>query len=291
MNTGTTISATGTSLLSYSTVLSLTSAPSSGSLALNDSIRNTTGTTTYGNLSVLLSGALNTAGSTYRLSGGSPLQISSSTNNLRSYRTSTTITLTGATTLPEIGTALGVVSGTGAIYPDNVAGCIGNITSCSGATPSCSGSGNTLRVCAITGVTNLSAGDALFGAQLKVNTVITARVSGVGGTGTYTVTPSQTAASITITARAAVVSVTHANLFTISRLPDTTVQGAQLCGGLCPFLLSDGTNPVGRFDLTSIVNYDDWSAGFACLSGVDPDSIETVGTIMSKRSAWSEPVQ
>lgn len=272
---GSTISPAGTSLKSYSTVLRLSSAPSSGAMSLNDSITDASGATTYGILSARLSGTMNAAGSTYQLTGGSPLQVSAATDNMRSLRESTTITLSGATTEPAVGTALAVVAGTGQFLPDSVTGGI---------------SGTSLTVTAASG-TNLSAGDALFGAGLLSNTRITARGTGTGGTGTYTVTPSQTVASGTIIARAAVVAVTSANSFTVSRLPDTRLSAARLCGGLCPFLLSDGTHTVGQVDLTGVLDYDDWSAGFACLRGVDPASIESLGTILSKRSGWSELVQ
>ena len=264
-----------TSLRSYGTILRLSIAPSGGAMALNDTITNAAGGTSYGVLSSVLTGTLNAAGSTYQLTGGAPQQVSAAANNMRATRVSTTITLSGATTLPVVGTALGVVAGTGQFLPDSVTAAI---------------SGTTLSVSAASG-TNLSVGDALFGARLLANTRITARLTGAGGTGTYSVTPSQTAASGLVTARAAVLTVSSANSFTISRLPTTTLNLARLCGGLCPFLLSDGVHTVGQVDLTNIQDYDDWSAGFACLRGVDPASIENLGTILSKRSGWSEVVQ
>lgn len=277
VSNGTGSNVTTTAMKSFSTVLLLNSAPSSGTMALNDTITNAAGTTTYGTLSTKLSGTLNAAGSTYQLTGGTAQQISSAANNMRATRESTTITLTGATTLPTVGTALAVVpgTGTGQFLPDSFTGNI---------------SGTTLNVTAATG-TNLSVGDALFGASLKANTRITARVSGTGGTGSYTITPSQTVASSTMTARAAVVSVASANSFTISRLPDTKISNAQLCGGLCPFLMSDGSHTVGEFALTGVNNYDDWSSGFACLSGVDPASIESLGTVLTRRIGWTELIQ
>lgn len=197
-------------------------------------------------------------------------------------------------TAPSVGTAIGVVSGTGQFAPDSVLGYISGTTLTVTSIPA-----NPIQINA----TNLSAGDALFGAGVSVNTVITARVSGTGGTGTYTVSPSQTvgiaATPVTIIARAAVVgtpSTPSASSFYVSRLPDIPLSGAQLCGGLCPFLLGDGTtgtgaHAAGQIDLTGINNYDDWSAGFTCLSGVDPASIENLGVVMTKRSGWSEAVQ
>lgn len=272
---GSTISPDGTALKSYSTVMRLASAPSSGAMALNDSITDASGASTYGVLGALLGGTLNAAGSTYQLTGGTPRQISAATDNMRAFRASTTITLSGATSEPLVGTALAVVAGTGQFLPDSVTGSI---------------SGTTLTVSASSG-SNLSAGDALFGAGILANTRITARASGTGGNGTYAITPSQSVASGTIIARAAVVAVTSANSFSVSRLPNSRLVAARLCGGLCPFLLGDGVHAVGQVDLTGILDYDDWSGGFACLRGVDPASIETLGTILSKRSGWSEVVQ
>jgi len=272
---GSTISSNGTALRSFSTVLSLSSAPSAGAMALADTVTDAAGDTTYGVLGGVLSGTLNAVGSTYQLTGGAPQQVSGATNNMRSRRDSTTITLSGATTLPLAGTALGVVAGAGQFLPDNVTGSV---------------SGTTLNVSAASGA-KLSVGDALFGAGLQANTRITQRLSGNGGTGTYSISPSQTAVSGPIMARAAVLAVVSVNAFTVSRLPSTRLTAARLCGGLCPFLLSDGARALGQVDLANIQDYDDWSAGFACLRGVDPSSIENLGTILSKRRGWSELVQ
>ena len=272
---GSTISATGTALRSFSTVLRLSAAPSAGALALADAVTNAAGTVAYGNLGSKISGSLNVAASTYQLTGGVAQQVSATANNMRSLRDSSTITLTGATTLPEVGTAVGVVAGAGEFLPDSVTGSI---------------SGTTLTVSAAT-ASQLSVGDALFGGSLRANTRISALVSGTGGTGTYSVTPSQTAASGAILARPAVVSVASANSFTVSRLPSTRLVAARVCGGLCPLLLGDAVHPVGQIDLTNIQDYDDWTAGFACLRGVNPASIENLGTILSKRSGWSELVR
>jgi hypothetical protein len=63
-----------------------------------------------------------------------------------------------------------------------------------------------------------------------------------------------------------------------------------------PRLLGDGTtgtgaHAAGQIDLTNIKDYDDWSAGFACLSGVDPGSIKNLGMVLTKRTSWTEAVQ
>ena len=143
---------------------------------------------------------------------------------------------------------------------------------------------------------DLSVGDALFGGNVQPHTTITAFGTGSGGVGTYTISPSQTVATpanSTIMVRAAVLSLSNpwANSFAVSRPPDITLSNAGVCGGVCPFLLRDGVHAVGRYSLTGIVNYDDWSSGFACLSGVDPDSIKNLGQVLGKRTRWSEVVQ
>jgi hypothetical protein len=272
---GSTISPNGTALRSFSTVMRLSAAPSAGAMALGDTVTNAAGDAVYGVLGSLVAGSLNAAGSTYQLTGAVAQQISAATDSLRARRDSTTITLVGATTLPIVGSALAVVGGAGQFVPDRV---------------TASASGSTMTVTAAT-ASNLSVGDALFGAGLQANTRITQRVSGSGGTGTYSITPSQTTASGQVMARAAVTAVASANAFTVSRLPSTRLLGAQLCAGVCPFLLGDAVRPAGQVDLTNVQDYDDWSAGFACLRGVDPSSIENLGTILSKRSGWSELVQ
>ena len=115
----------------------------------------------------------------------------------------TNITVYNATgTPPAVGTALAVVSGTGSFLPGSVTGSI---------------SGTTMSVTVASG-TNLSAGDALFGGGILPFTKIVARVSGTGGTGTYTITPSQTTASSIIVDRPAVLTVTYASSFSVSRL-------------------------------------------------------------------------
>ena len=179
-------------------------------------------------------------------------------------------------TAPLAGTALAVVSGTGQFLPDSVTASI---------------SGTTMTVTAASGTPNLSAGDALFGTNVLPSTKIVARLTGTGGTGTYTITPSQTVASSTILDRAAVVTVTSASSFSISRVPDTNLSSAQICGGLCPILMGDGVHTLGEVTLSNIIDYDDWSSGFACVTGIDPSNIKTVVNVMSKQGTWSELVQ
>ena len=227
---------------------------------------------------------------------------------------------------PAVGTAIQVYSGTGYFTPDNVSGTIGEgtltvtmpivnagsfvvgkayrITALNSTNftliGASSNSVGTVFVANGVGLGNgtasriLSVGDALFGPNILPKTTITALGTGTGGTGTYTVIPSQTAASGPIMARAAVLSVessTAPAAFTMSRVPDTPLINAKLCGGVCPFLLGDGATTVGKFDLTGIIDYDDWSSGFACLSGVDASSILNAAQVVARRTRWREVVQ
>lgn len=77
------------------------------------------------------------------------------------------------------------------------------VTGASGAVVTGSIAGTTLTVTAVASGT-LTAGQVLSGAGVTVGTQITALLSGTGGVGTYTVSVSQTVASTSITATAAV---------------------------------------------------------------------------------------
>jgi hypothetical protein len=207
---------------------------------------------------------------------GTQQTINKGTDQTTQQSNGTNITVYNATgTSPLVGTALAVVTGTGSFLPDSVTGSI---------------SGTTMSVTVASG-TNLSPGDALFGVNILPSTKIVARVSGTGGTGTYTITPSQAVASSTIVDRPAVLMVTSASSFSVSRKPDTSLSGAQICGGLCPILMGDGVHLLGEVTLSNIIDYDDWSSGFACVTGIDPSNIKTVVNVMSKQGAWTELVQ
>ena len=183
-------------------------------------------------------------------------------------------------TPPSIGTAIAVSSGTGQFDSATVTGSI---------------SGTTLTVTAVTSA-SLKLGDALFGINIgygssAVNTQITALGTGSGGTGTYTVNNSQTAASGTIVARAAVTSVTSATAYDVSRTPTTRLtSSAFVCGGVCAFMF-DNSGSNTQFTFTGVNSGDDWATGFMCLRGVDPSTIKILGTIVARSNAWGEPVQ
>lgn len=276
------------SMLASSTVMRLVTPPTTAALAVGNSITDGSAATSYGTIGSLLTGTLNQANSSYLLSGATARLVPNAANNMVAFsdaRGTSRITLSGSSSaIPAVGTALGVIYGTGQFLPDT----------CSSGTIS----GTTLVVSGCS-ATELSAGDAIFGPHVLPRTQIVSQLSGTtGGNGSYTVSRSQTTpAAGAILARAAVTGIPAANSFTVSRRPDIALKGAGLCGGLCPLLLGDGTNPVGRFNLTGIApsspsnQYDDWSAGFTCLSGVDPDTIKPLGTVLAKRSGWSEPVR
>lgn len=273
--TGSTIGS-NTQLKAFSNTLRLASAPSSGTLTLNDTITDSDDTTAYGTLTALSGGTINAVGSTYTLSGAAS-QVSSANNNMHS--SGTTITLFDGSTQPSVGTAIAVSPGNGVFDSATVTGGITDTT---------------LAVSAVTSGT-LSVGDAIFGINIQPRTRITADLGG----GTYTACrvitgnscAGQNAASGAIVARAAVTSVASANSYTVSRKPTPPLSGgAQVCGGVCPFFFGNsGSNTT--FNLNNITTGDDWSSGFACLSGVDPNNIVILGTIVARRISWQEVVQ
>ncbi len=255
------------------------SAVASGTLSEGDSISNTVAPFTT-NPTIMPFATNGTTGigttGTYVLSAEfSPASTIPNIANPTTMLTySTIITITGGTpsTSPTVGTALAVVSAgtTVNFLPKSITASI---------------SGVTMTVTAPS-TTDLKAGDALYGANIKVFTTIVQKLTAT----TYTITPSQTAPSGTIIDRAAVVSVTSANSFKVSRLPDTAFSNAQICGGLCPFLIADGVHTLGEVTLSNIVDYDDWSSGFACVKGIDPNNVLTVVNVMSKQGIWTELV-
>ncbi len=258
-----------TNLTAHSTVLRLASAPSSGTVTNGATITNRAGTTTYGTVSGCTG---NVAGSTCTLSSPpSPLQVASSRNNMlasTSSVNSNTIVISGGIPTPEVGTALTVISGTGSFPSTTVTGTI-NAT--------------TLTLTLPLPAADLSPGDALFGANIMPNTQI---VSGSGTT--YSVTPSQSAATASIIARTAVVTSASSNnssSITVSR--DVLLTSAQICGGVCA-MLNQGSSTI--FALTNIIAGDDWASGFACVAGVNPASIKILEGVSTLRTSWKELV-
>jgi hypothetical protein len=262
---------TGVSMIAKSNVLHVVSINTpnyavltSGATGTGDTI-NVTGTPT------VLSQSSGTTGKAGKYSiSGSQLYVASSAMQ----SSGTTITLSGATATPSAGTAIAISSGTGDFDSAKVTGSI---------------SGTTLTVTAVASGT-LHNGDALFGGKIGPNTHITGGPV-AGGTGTYTVDNSQTAAGGAIVARAAVLSTTNANSYVASRQPTTRLSNsAQVCGGVCAFLNNDGTSTP--FTLTNITNTADWSSGFTCLKNVDDSKVNTTGqAVVSQRSKWSEAVK
>lgn len=114
------------------------------------------------------------------------------------------------------------------------------ISNPSSATFTGSISGTTLTVSSVLNGT-IAVGQALFGQGLAQNTVITALGTGTGGTGTYTVSDSQTVASTTINSTAAPAIVTGSisgTTLTVSAVTSGTLKIGQTIEGTG---ITDGT--------------------------------------------------
>jgi hypothetical protein len=122
-----------------------------------------------------------------------------------------TVTVVGAGTVRNgtILTGTGVTAGT--MVQKQLSGTAGGVgtyqvsVSQSVSSTTITGSFGTLTVSAVASGT-LAVGQTLSGTGVTAGTTITALISGTGGTGTYAVTPSQTAASTTISAGPATVT-------------------------------------------------------------------------------------
>jgi hypothetical protein len=181
------------------------------------------------------------------------------------------ITLSGApSSTPSVGTAIALSDGTSDLFGR--------------ATFTASITGTSMTVSGLTGT--ISAGDAVFGPNITPGTVV-ATVSG----STYTVSPSQTAASGSAVARAAVKTVYLSTAYEVSSAPTSSFSGRKICGGLCPFLVPYSSTTVA-FNVGSVGSGDDWTSGFVCLSGVNPTNIQVLGSITntSSRTLSTEPV-
>lgn len=144
-------------------------------------------------------------------------------------------------------------------------------------------SGTTLQVTAVISG-SVSVGDTLIGTGIPPGTKITGFTSGTaGGPGTYTLDNTSAGTNINIVA-------TNPNSFAVSRSPGTLRNGA-ICGGVCAMFFNTTGSIDTNFTLAGITNGDDWSSGFACLSGLDPDNVQTLGKKVAKRGSWAEIVR
>ncbi len=258
-------------LLAYSPILKLVAAPGSGVLTPGDEISSSGGGVSYGVLpNVSVSGGWGEPGSRYLLSGSlhqvdaAPLESAG-----------TTVTLSGLTPFPPQGGAVSVSAGSGLL---DFAQATGEIN------------GTTLQVYAVSsGVLNV--GDALFGLNIKPGTVIAALGSGSGGVGSYQVNYNQSSAVNVFVSRTAVYQINSANSYVLSKRPAIRLSGnAQICGGVCAFFFGRaGVN--SQFNLLNQIKGEDWSSGFACLKGVDPNQLEGLNENVFWRHDWSEPVR
>lgn len=205
----------------------------------------------------------------------------------------TRIGVPNSVTIPAVGTAVAVSSGTGAFTSTVFTGSITDDQ----------------LTATLTGGAQLCPGDALFSGGFKEplpsileqgiksnTTVISPAVCST--TGPFTLSrPVDVDVPIntTIVARAAVTGVLSATSFTVSRQPTTRLSGAAVvCGGVCAmFYDAAGTLPNPRigFTLVGFASANDWSSGFACLKGIDSANIQTLGKKVAKRSLWTEVVQ
>jgi RHS repeat-associated protein len=150
---------------------------------------------------------------------------------------SVTAVTMGALAVGQNITGSGIAAGTVISAPDSGAGGIGNyLVSVSqtvgseqltalpiGASATGSISSTTLTVTALSSG-QLAVGQSISGAGISAGTVITAFGTGAGGTGTYTISPSQTAGSTALTATA------NAAVATGSIMPN----GATVAGSIAP---------------------------------------------------------
>jgi hypothetical protein len=85
---------------------------------------------------------------------------------------------------------------------------------------------------------------------------------------------------------------TATNTFTVSAAPTTGLVGATLCGGTCAlFNDASSTSSTTTFTLAKTAGTQQWSGGFVCLKGVDPNAISTVRSSTFRSRTWSEAVQ
>lgn len=146
-------------------------------------------------------------------------------------KTGASINLAGATSFSSAATIIGTGLG---------------LTPLTGATVTGSIAATTLTVTAVTSGT-LAIGDVLSGGTITAGTAITGFLTGTGGTGTYSVTPSQTAASTTITA--VIPPVTYDSQAGAFRLASSTAGASSTIGFAsgtlaAPLLLTQATGAV-----------------------------------------------
>lgn len=163
-----------------------------------------------------------------------------------------------------------------------------------GAFPSSAFSGSLNdKTLSLSSPATLCEGDMLFGSTVKQNTTITSAAGtvtpGACVTGqTFTVSKSHPITTgDQMVARTAVVTWNSTNDITVSR--PVFLSGAAICGGICA-VLAKGSSTNFTLAPSSLAG-DDWASGFACLSGVDPESIRNLGVVAAKKTGWTELVQ
>lgn len=269
---GRTIHSTSTSVPAVGTILKVRSPPPTGQFDLGATMTGSISGTTL-TVTAVSSGTLSVGDRIFGINGevlsGAPGQPFSPTT-ITSYGTGLggpgTYTISNSQTVPST-----------TIYARRAV---------TGFTGSGNVSGTDLTVTLVTSG-GLSVGDILSGTGLTSGTVITSLGTGLGGTGTYKISPSQgVGGPTTISAQPT------ANLFRVSggsQNPTSPLSAAQLCGGICAF-----------FDTTATTNFTivrnsntgaaQWDAGFMCLAGADINPIPVTSSTVNP-SSWSEVVQ
>ena len=83
--------------------------------------------------------------------------------------------------------------------------------------------------------------------------------------------------------------------FTLSAVPTTALNGAQLCGGICALFNNPSSalpTNVTQFKVTDTSTHNRrWAGGFTCLTGVDDSLIKPVTSSATSSSDWSELVK
>jgi RHS repeat-associated protein len=135
-------------------------------------------------------------------------------------------------------------------------------------------SGMTMTISAVTSGT-IAVGQVVNGSTISSGTTITALGTGVGGTGTYTVSPSQTAASTSLTITGGVLTVTAVSQGTLAT--GQTITGTGVAAGTLVSSLGTGSGAAGAYIVNTPQSVS--STALTLLSNAPPNGAVAVGSI------------
>lgn len=186
------------------------------------------------------------------------------------------ITNTGVTSLTAGDDSITLTSANGDIL---ITASIGN-TNFPTAVVTGSITGNTLTVTdSISG--NLTVGTYLIGSNIASETYITELVSGTGGTGTYTVTPSQTIEPTTITGRTNYIGVSNVNVIGASgNARITTSGGPIISSGIITLDLANSGVSAGTYTYPTLT-VDSFGRITSASSASSVGTVTSVGMVTS----------